>query len=76
QVRRLLEFLPSNNMESPPAQPNGDPKDRADVELATIVPENPNQPYNMLDVLHRVVDNADFMQVHEEFARNMIVGFA
>ena len=76
QVRRLLEFLPSNNMESPPAQPNGDPKDRADVELATIVPENPNQPYNMLDVLHRVVDNADFMQVHEKFARNMIVGFA
>jgi acetyl-CoA carboxylase carboxyltransferase component len=76
QVRKLLSFLPSNNMENPPYQPSSDPATRTDDELATIVPENPNQPYNMLDVLHKVVDNADFMQVHEEFARNIIVGFA
>lgn len=76
QVRRLLAFLPLNNMENPPRQPNADPIDRADESLADVVPENPNLPYNMLDVLHRIVDNADFMQVHENFARNMLVGFA
>jgi propionyl-CoA carboxylase beta chain len=76
QVRRLLSFLPANNMESPPVLQNNDPVDRQDEELATLVPENPNQPYNMLDVIHRIVDNADFMQVHENFARNILVGFA
>lgn len=76
QVRRLLGFLPLNNMENPPNQVNSDPMNRTDDSLATIVPENPNQPYDMLDVLRRIVDNADIMQIHEAFARNIIVGFA
>ena len=76
EVRRLLSFLPSNNMEDPPrAQPSDDPE-RRDAELAHVVPENPNQPYNMLDVVSRVVDGGDFLEVHSSFAANVIVGFA
>ena len=76
EVRRLLSFLPSNNMEDPPrAQPNDDPE-RRDAELAHVVPENPNQPYDMLDVVGRVVDGGDFMEVHQSFAANVVVGFA
>ena len=76
EVRRLLSFLPSNNMEDPPrAQPSDDPE-RRDAELAHIVPENPNQPYNMLDVVSRVVDGGDFLEVQRSFAANAVVGFA
>ena len=76
EVRRLLSFLPSNNMEDPPrAQPNDDPE-RRDAELVHIVPENPNQPYDMLDLVGRVVDGGDFMEVHQSFAANVVVGFA
>lgn len=76
QVRRLLEFLPSNNMEDAPLLDTGDDPERRDYDLAYVVPDNPNQPYSMLDVVHRVVDGGDFMQVHEHFAPNVIVGFA
>ena len=76
QVRRLLSFLPSNNMEDPPVQLSLDPPDRIDEGLAHVIPENPTQPYNMLDVIGPVVDDGDIIQVHERFAPNVIVGFA
>ena len=76
QVRRLLGFLPQNNMEDPPRQPSVDDPERADEQLAHIVPDSANQPYDMVDIIARVVDDGDFMPVHEAFARNIIVGFA
>ncbi|MDA1348341.1 MAG: acyl-CoA carboxylase subunit beta [Chloroflexi bacterium] len=76
ELRRLLAFLPQNNMEDPPRQPSPDDPGRADEELASIIPDNPSEAYDMLDVLVRVVDNGDFMQVHERFAGNVLVGFA
>ena len=75
QIRRLLAFLPQNNMEDPPRQISTDPPDRPVPELVDVIPDNPNQPYNMLDVIHTVADDADFMQVHEYFAPNILVGF-
>ena len=76
EIRRLLSFLPLNNAEDPPRQTALDDPMRADEALAEVVPDNPNQPYDMLDVVHRVVDDADLMQVHERFAPNIKVGFA
>ena len=76
RVRQLLGFLPLNNMEDPPRQVNPDDPDRADEALNTIVPDNPNLPYSMLGVIDRVVDGGEFLQVHENFARNILVGFA
>ena len=75
-VRQLLGFLPLNNMEDPPRQVSPDDPERADEALNPVVPDNPNLPYNMMDVIDRVVDGGEFMQVHENFARNIIVGFA
>jgi len=75
-VRRLLSFLPENNMEEPPIADNSDSPDRMDEELLYVVPDNPAKVYDMKQVITRVVDNGDFMEVHEHFARNFIVGFA
>ena len=75
-ARYLLSFLPQNNLESPPWVLTGDTPDRQDPELDTIVPDNPNKPYDMREVVHRVVDDGEFMEVHELFARNIICGFA
>ncbi len=76
EVRRLLSYVPSNNVDSPPFRPTDDPPDRRDEELLTIVPENPNKPYDMHDVIRRVVDEGELLEVHREFATNIIVGFA
>ena len=76
QIRRLLGFLPSNNMEDTPRQPFLDDPNRSDEGLAHIIPDDPNQPYNMLEIISGVVDDGDFMEVHQQFARNIIVGFA
>ena len=76
QIRRLLDFLPQNNMEDPARQPRVDEPERTDEELAHIIPDNPNQPYDMLEIIARVVDDGDFMQVHENFAPNILVGYA
>ena len=75
QIKRLLSFLPANNMEDPPVVPNGDNPNRTDAALNTIIPDNPNQSYDMKDVITSIVDNGDFFEPHEHFARNMIVGF-
>jgi propionyl-CoA carboxylase beta chain len=75
-ARYLLSFLPQNNLESPPrVAPTDDPL-RADPELDTIVPDNPNKPYDMRDVVHHVFDDGEFFEVHQNFAPNMICGFA
>lgn len=76
QIRRLLGFLPQNNMEDPPRADAIDDPRRRDESLLHIVPDNPNAPYDMLEIIQRIVDDADFMPVHEAFARNIIVGFA
>jgi propionyl-CoA carboxylase beta chain len=75
-ARYLLSFLPQNNLETPPrVQPSDDPE-RQDPELDHVVPDSANKPYDMREVVHRVVDDADFFEVHALFARNIIVGFA
>jgi len=75
-VRELLSFLPSNNLDDPPRKASQDDPARADAALDTIVPEESNQPYDMVDVISRVVDDSYFVQVQEHFARNIVVGFA
>ena len=75
-VRELLSFLPSNNVDDPPRRPCTDPIDRADPELDTIIPADSSQPYDIKDVIERVVDDGYFFEVHEHFARNIVVGFA
>src|SRR5436309_11719532 len=75
-IRRLLSFMPSNNAEEPPRSASSDPIDRRDPALATLVPESPDKPYDMKDLVRRVVDDGDFFEVHEHFAPNLIVGFA
>ena len=75
-VRRLLTFLPQSNAEEPPLVETGDDPQRRDEELLQTVPVQPNKVYNMRDVIDRVVDNGDFMEVHHHFAPNLIVGFA
>ncbi len=75
-LRRLLSFLPQNNMEEPPLlQPTDDPL-RSDEELDTIIPDAPAKPYDMKEVIHKIVDDGDFLEVHEYWAGNIIVGFA
>ena len=75
QVRRLLNLLPSNNASSPPTVPCEDPTNRRPAKLATVIPDDPNMPYDVLDVVEELVDDGEFMQVHAEFARNIVVGF-
>jgi propionyl-CoA carboxylase beta chain len=75
-VRELLSFLPSNNLDDPPRKATQDDPARADVALDTIIPTESNQPYDMVDMISRVVDDGYFFQVQEHFARNIVVGFA
>ncbi len=75
QVRRLLSFFPQNNMEEPPRREVLDSGER-DEALLDVVPDNPNHPYDMLDVIAHIVDDGDFMEVQQMFARNILVGFA
>lgn len=76
EVRYLLSFLPRNNMEVPPFFAPLDRPDRMDEELTSIVPDAANQPYDMVELIERVVDDGEFYQVHEHFAQNIVVGFA
>ena len=76
QARKLLGYLPANNMEDAPVEPTDDPITRADEALDTIIPDNPNRPYDMKDILRAVVDRDSFFEVQEQFARNIIIAFA
>jgi propionyl-CoA carboxylase beta chain len=74
-TRALLSYLPSNNREDPPFKPTSDPPDRADESLNKLVPENPNLPYNIKDLIQGVLDDHAFLEVHRDFAQNIVVGF-
>ncbi len=75
-IRKLLGFLPQNNMEDPPILECTDNPARMDSELTEIVPENPNRPYDMKEIIRRVVDDGNFLEVHADYAGNILVGFA
>ena len=75
-VRSLLSYLPGNNIDDPPIGDLGDPVDRESPELDTLVPSQPNQPYDMHDLVTVVADEGSFLEVHAQYARNIIVGFA
>ncbi len=75
-IRELLSFLPSNNMEDPPRRQTSDPWDRADDRLDNIIPADPNQPYDMKEIIKSVADKHYFFEVHKHFAKNIVVGFA
>ncbi len=74
-IRELMTFLPQNNLEDPPLRPTRDPVDRRDESLQSIVPDQPNKPYNMLDIIRTVLDEHYFFETHAGFAPNLIVGF-
>ncbi|MGA9771700.1 MAG: acyl-CoA carboxylase subunit beta [Blastocatellia bacterium] len=75
-IRELLSFIPSNNLEDPPRLATTDPDDRMDDRLNDIVPESPNVPYDIRDIIHAVVDDGYMFEVHEHYAKNIVVGFA
>jgi propionyl-CoA carboxylase beta chain len=75
-IRELLSFMPQNNREDPPRVESSDPPDRREESLQTIVPAESDKPYDIKEIIHRVVDEGYFLEVHEHFARNLVVGFA
>ncbi len=75
-VRELLAFLPSNNLDEPPRRATDDPVDREDAALDSLVPPSANQPYDMHDLIRSIADDGAFLEVHEHYAKNIIVGFA
>jgi propionyl-CoA carboxylase beta chain len=75
-IRELMSFLPSNNLEDPPRHASNDPIDRREDALNSMVPEDPQKPYDIKDVIHTVVDDGYFFEVHEHYAKNIVVGFA
>ena len=76
QTRRFIDFLPANNKEKPPVRPTADPIDRVEEALDTLIPANPNKPYDMRELILKVVDDHDFFEIQPEFAANLIIGFA
>ncbi len=75
-LRDLIGYLPSNNMEEPPYEPTEDPINRLEDSLNSIIPDNPNQPYDVKDVIGGIVDDGKFLEVHATYAQNIVVGFA
>ncbi|MCK6512057.1 acyl-CoA carboxylase subunit beta [Myxococcota bacterium] len=76
QIRHLLSFLPANNMEDPPFAPSDDPADRMDAELNTLIPDDPNRPYDMRDVVRHIVDHGEFFEIQPMWGANLIIGFS
>jgi propionyl-CoA carboxylase beta chain len=76
RIRQLLQYLPSNNLEDPPYREPKDDPERKDKELLEIIPDNPNKPYDMHEVIRRVIDDGEFLEIQRDYARNIIVGFA
>src|SRR6186997_1272507 len=74
-IRELLTFLPQNNAEDPPIRPSLDPVDRVDEELQTVVPDQPNRPYDIKDIVRPVLDDRYFFEVHADYAPNLVIGF-
>jgi propionyl-CoA carboxylase beta chain len=75
KLKKLMSFIPQNNLEDAPLKPTADPENRQDPELDDLIPDNPNKPYDIRDIIRRVVDDGDFLEVHEDFAANIVVGF-
>jgi len=75
-IRDLLSFMPSNNLDDPPRARSSDEPEREDESLDRLVPLSPNQPYDMLDLIHAIADEGYFLEVHQHYAKNIIVGFA
>ena len=74
-IRELLSYMPSNNMEDPPRVATTDDVNRVDAQLDTFIPESPNQPYEIRDLIRTIADEGHFLEVHQHFARNLVVGF-
>jgi acetyl-CoA carboxylase carboxyltransferase component len=75
-IRKLIEYLPQNNLEDPPISECEDPIDRKEDGLNEIIPDNPNTPYDVKDVIYSIVDDKEFLEFHRHFAKNIVVGFA
>ena len=75
-LRRLYNYLPLNNREKAPVRPSNDPADRMDLSLDTLVPDNPNKPYDMKELILKTVDDGDFFELQPEYAKNITIGFA
>ncbi len=75
-VRELISFIPSNNMDEPPAKICTDPENRADISLNQVVPVDPNKPYDIKDIIHKIIDDEHFLEVQPNYAANMVIGFA
>ena len=75
EIRRLVDFLPANNREKPPLRPFFDTPERAEPSLDTLVPDNPNTPYDMKELIEKVADEGDFYEIQGEFAKNIVTGF-
>jgi propionyl-CoA carboxylase beta chain len=76
ELRRFIDFLPSSNRSEPRSWPTADPIDRTEPSLDTLIPENPNRPYDIKELILKVVDEGDFFEIQPDFARNIVVGFA
>jgi propionyl-CoA carboxylase beta chain len=76
QMRRLMDFLPSNNQSGVPVLPTRDPADRVETSLDTLIPDNPNKPYDIRELVLKIVDEGDFFEIQDTFARNIVTGFA
>ncbi|NQV43294.1 MAG: acyl-CoA carboxylase subunit beta, partial [Rhodospirillales bacterium] len=75
-LRRFVDFLPANNKEKPPVRPTPDDPSRMEMSLDTLIPDNTNKPYDMMELIHKVVDEGDFFEIQPNYAGNIIVGFA
>ena len=76
QMRRLIDFLPASNLEAPPKLPSFDDPDRIDMSLDTLVPDNPNKPYDVKELISKIADEGDFFEIQEAHAKNIVTGFA
>jgi propionyl-CoA carboxylase beta chain len=76
RIRELFRYIPQNNVEDPPRRTTSDPKNRRDESLLDVVPDHPNKPYDIHDVIRRVVDDGEFYEVHRDYAQNIVCGFA
>jgi len=75
ELRRFIDFLPASNRAPPPSRPTNDSRDRVEPSLDTLVPRNPNRPYDMKELIAKIVDEGDFFEVQPDFARNIVIGF-
>ncbi len=76
QLRRFVDFLPASNRQAPPVRPTTDSPERAEMSLDTLIPDNPNKPYDMKELILKVVDEGDFFEVQPDYAKNILTGFA